>query len=751
MHTVFINTTNNKIGSRFDMLKNVKELKKLMCVDCPLETWDTEEQGFKSITRRISDYIDTYNDINNDYNIIIYIDMIEVFEFMDVDFFNKSNVEKEIIRDICKSMIVRLIVSTLVTRLTEIGRTPTEFPLLLLEMPEIKENPKGIDISGQKVSISLDLLNILPMEKLQKKLECIGINEQNALTVEDVFNTEKQQLNNFFYKSYRKTIQTMIDSVCKDGVSLTRACSDLCKTLESYFVSDCARGILVSEYLTNKQVQKLNLEANTKHGFLMQCFILNCVNDKTIFDVTAEGKLVKKIPEISEEKWERIKARLYSKKRIYEIENKKIEKLDTSFKEIGLAPELYKLAREKFGLNESGNISSKYILEKESKKEKKSFKFFKKDKEKSSKQDKLTEQKGVVQNWFKEEYKLYDSEGDEYIPSKDSLLTVDEYCEKAIELANHHLNILNKLNMHVKRTMANYSGRSISNSPALLRKRSVNMGEIATDTAQNDYVYAERNGDKLIIETEPTESVIETSKSSYITIMLEYLKFDAGRGIAIKSIKEQCEWFINRIRQIENVFKKLFRMLVVLFVIVAFIYIPFVVIQWNSITKSIYTILGALFSLSIPFVLLCFSYFIAKLLQKLKMKKIWNCFLEKNKEMIKDNKRIIDAYDKLLTRYIPSLRWLYEYVLDVDFHCDCCNIARAKLNHHREKLFELIEDIANLLEDLDYIGKEEAVIDNDEGVEYTRAFCHGEQNCNYYSIIDKEMLDLIYERKRGLE
>ena len=363
------------------------------------------------------------------------------------------------------------------------------------------------------------------------------------------------------------------------------------------------------------------------------------------------------------------------------------------------------------------------------------------------KREELALQKGVVCNWFDEKtYKPYDTSGEEYT-SKAFGLTAAEYSEKAEDLANHHRNLMDKLSGHVVRAMANYAGHSISNIPPILRKRRVNHGEDIADSAKNDYMYA--GGVNKKEDFTPTESLIQISKRAYVSIMLEYLKFDAGRGIVVSDIKKQCEWFVNRVKQIEDSLKKLKWILGVLSGTLAAVYLPFLLIQWDAITKNIDTILVAVGSLAIPYLLLLACYLIAREFQKRKMEKAWRDLLDKSNEACQDNQEIIKAYDSLMTKYIPSLRWLYEYVLDVDFHCDCCEVARAKLAHHRDKLFELIENLGNFLEDLDYQGTEGSPAGVDQLVEYHKSYCEG-ANKEFYSIIDEKIIDMVQRRKRGL-
>ncbi len=747
MHTVFINTTKNSIGGRFDALKSAKDLKKLMYVDCPLDAWYDEENGYQEVARKIAEFIDTYNDVGNDYNLVIYVDMLAFFDLLKIKFFEADSVEQTFVSKICKAALSRVVAATLLEKLNEDGRTPSEKPVLLLELPDTKEMPSGIDPTMRQIASMQTLLHLLPMEQLQQKLTEGA--DKNSVPLSEIVDEAQKSLKINLCEIYSANMRIMADSVTFDGVLLQRACSDLYAAIEHQFKVDLTSNLAISEYHTNKRTQKLSLEVYTKHNFLLQCFILDCVNSETAFD---GEDLPKQIPELTEQEWEKVKEKLFRKKRLYEVVRQKIANLSVDFTKLMLAPPLYMPAREKFGLNENGIVQTEFVIQEVIAQQKK-----KDDKDASQtdtlmdKREELVEQRGVVQGLIPpSEYKPYDSAGDEYKPAFGKV-TADEYCKRATDLANHHLNLFNKLNLHIKRAMSNYSSRSISNAAPVLRKRSVNMGQSAEDSEKNDYKYAKKNGASRVLEVEPTETVIETSKRSYISLMLEYLKFDAGRGIAMINIKEQCDWFINRIRQIEESLKKLLWIFVVLCVTLAVVYLPFVLIQWNAITKNIDTILVALGSLAVPYLLMFLFYFIARAIQIRKMERAWKELVKKSDEACEENRKIIAAYDMMMTRYIPALRWIYEYVLDVDFHCDCCETARAKLAHHRDKLFELIESLGNFLEDLDYAGAPYTPTETDHLLDYNNAFCEGDLNREFYSIIDRDILRMLQRGKGEVE
>ena len=109
----------------------------------------------------------------------------------------------------------------------------------------------------------------------------------------------------------------------------------------------------------------------------------------------------------------------------------------------------------------------------------------------------------------------------------------------------------------------------------------------------------------------------------------------------------------------------------------------------------------------------------------------------------------------MLSGYIPSLRWIYEYKVDVEFYEDCCKIARAKLQHHSQKLERRAETVRNIIQDLvDNSGRNGGDNADPFGtaidtIDYGLSFCSGENNRSFYSVFDKRFIRSIYTEKNG--
>ena len=349
----------------------------------------------------------------------------------------------------------------------------------------------------------------------------------------------------------------------------------------------------------------------------------------------------------------------------------------------------------------------------------------------------------------KEEYPSFDYRGDDF---DDSILgskaTAEQYVAEAQKLRQHHLDYLQRLKVHVSDRLSNYAGRSAENDPALLRKRKVSVAEEDFEDAGRDYRYAKPGRPE---ETKKLKTVESISETAYTSSLLDYMEFCAGRSVAVTDIEEQCNWFVTRVHQIKESLRKIQLVAIgLLFAIVA-LYIPFVVLQWEAITENAMTVTVALLSIAIPIVILYLIFTIASLIQRKKYRKAWKEFKEKSDEILEENAVAAEKYDQLLTVYIPTLRWVYEYKLDVEFYAECCKMARAKIGHHIQKLHDRVVTIGNIIEDLESDTSERGQVAekarsnvNDE-VDYNVAFCSGKKNRKFYSIIDTHFLESVHK------
>lgn len=777
MHTVFINTTGTTVGGRTDVLGIAKEFKELTLLNCPLSSCLSEEEGFAKCALQIGEMIDTHKEINNAFNLIVYVDLLEFEEYREVFSGGKDLMEVNAAHEALRNMLSRFVSEKLWEKLDELGRVPGEKILLLLEQNRREDASRGKGISngedggrysvfdGFKVKKQLSLLGLPSPERLKEIVDTSpadGLEERLRAACAE---PSRSPLVLNARRLYADRIELLCAAIAKEGVRPERACLDFCDGLEKLYESDTVHRVLVSDFITDRRSLRTNKEMETKRNLLVQCLLLHCVNSGSVYDVPGVATAAKTVPEMTGEQWKELLLALANKKADYAREEMEISSMQKTFSKLKMVPKLYAMDYKKFGLNDTGYPLREYVVQtmtaEERKKAAKEAAKEAKEKKKQNKEEKapptplpidlgedkevLVDQHGKALSWFGEkEFKPFDADGVEYTEDDGKLLSANEYVERAKDLAGHHVKFLENLERHVRDVMSNYAGRSLNHKPAVLRKRSVSTGGDSEYAAKNDYKYA---GKSKTDETAPLESVLKASKRSYLTVLTNYLKFNAGRGVAVTTLKEQSEWFINRVRQIEKSLKMLFTMLLIVGGVLLFAYaIPFLLIQWEVITKGLDTLVIALGFLAAPFALLVLAYRIAVAVQKRKMRKAWRKLVEISNELLAENSAAVKQYDELLCAHIPSLRWAYEFVLDVDFYRECCEIAGAKLTHHRGKLHEHCEIVGNILEDLEGDGLEDEARTAAEGrdfdIDYTISFCEG-KNREFYSIIDKKTLERI--------
>lgn len=752
MHTVFINTSPNAVGGRMDVLGIEKEFRKLTQIDVTLSS--LMEEGFLSHAEKLGEMIDNYKEMGNDYNLVVYVDLLEMPEYVTLVQNCPDQVDKSAAYGMLRRLCVRFLVETIYETLVSIGRCPVERMLILMEQNRIGADDVGnnvIDDDGytyldkQKRDILLKMLglpDLLEMARLAEKHP--GAAFETAMTADASPRVA------FIRNLYREKLGLLYRGVSADPdsgeyVLPNRASMDLTYAVDRIYRSDCAGKAVVSEFVTDRRGGRTNKEMSTKRNLLLQCLLLECVRTGSIYGAPEENSPElpgKKIVNPTSEQWNELFCMLLKKKQTYARFEGEAAALKDDYTSLGLAPAPRRFAHEKFGLDAAGNRSSQYVSKViDPKAEEKADPNGKKDTAKMNDPVRMELETGDVASWFNEEtYKPFDGGGDGYKADVYGSSAKD-YIQRSDGLANHHLNFLRELSNHVELRMANYSGRSKNNLPPVLRKRSV-MRLDDEDAVKNDYMYSESKAPSS--EKTPVSFLERSSRRAYETVLCEYLKFSVGRDIAMTNIQEQCRWFVNRVQKIENSLKKLMAMLIVLAVALALFLVPYFMIQWEMINSSPQgPLIAALFVL-VPFLLLGVGFGIARYFHLRKMEKLWKELVKLSDEVIEKNKAAVRAFDDLFVKHIPSLRWVYEYVLDVDFYRDCCRIADAKLSHHLGKLKEWRETVENILEDMECDRCDTTRPYTQEKIDYTKAYCE-DGNREIYSIIDDEFLRKIYE------
>jgi len=751
MHTFFINTSGKELENYSDIFEIQHETRRLVSLDCPLDEWEDSEKGYKACVRKMGELIDSYKNINNDFNVIIYADLLSYEAYTSIPM-NKHR-ERYACLKALHSVLKHYIKETFVDELNECGRVPGEVLLIFEENQPPKDGDEttedGKNLIREYTGLVLGLPSCQEIDKIST--DCADIKASSSEVIcgrmaklnyscigEKVLYTYFDEIDTFiselkFYDNSEQPVRNLLDRV------MDRSREDNESVCSVVFV-------------TNRRAGVANKQEKTRRNLRLCFYVLSCVEDGTVFEKVSQSKETDEVKQFPEIDWENVAVELSEKGDIFQKKYKETQRLSESFSEMKLAPPLYAFDNRRFALDEYGRRG-------------KTFDVVDAEEKTDAEQDEKDIEEGIVRSkdkkavevnemqgsslFSREEYPAFDYRGDSFDESPlRSAATAEQYIAEAKNLRQHHLDYLQRLKVHVSDRLSNYAGRSAENDPALLRKRKVSVAEEDFEDIGRDYRYSKPGRPEENRKLKTVESVSETA---YTSTLLEYMEFCAGRSVAVTDIEEQCNWFITKIHRIEESLRKIQLVAVGLFVALFVLYIPFLVLQWESITENLMTFTIALLSIAIPIVLLCIVFTITAAMQRKKYRKVWREFKEKSDLILEENAVAAEKYDKLLTLYIPALRWVYEYKLDVDFYVDCCKLARAKIGHHIQKLHDRVVTIGNIVEDLEtdlseckYDIKKTGINVNDE-IDYNVSFCSSKKNRKFYSIIDTNFLDSVHK------
>lgn len=754
MHTFFVNTTGKELENYSDIFEIQHETRRLVSLECPLTEWNDEDKGYKACVRKMGELIDSYKDINNDFNLIIYVDLLSYETYTSIPM-NKHR-ERYACLKALHSVLKHYIKGTFVDEMNECGRVPQEVLLIFEENQPPKDGDETTEDGKNLIRSYTRLILGLPSESEIDKIVYNTVADDGDVVSSEQFcekiaNCTCSCVGEKVFRTYLDQVDTFVSETKGYDTSEQPVKQLLDRIIDCSYEDD--KTVSSVTFVTNRRAGIANKQEKTRRNLRLCFYILSCVEEETVFDKASLGKddvpRVKSFPEID---WEDVAAELSAKGSIFQRKYNETQRLSESFSEMKLAPPLYSFDNQRFALDEYGKRG-------------KTFDIVDVDEVKGEAQEEKDIEEGIVRPkgkkavvvndvcgrslFSKEEYPNFDYRGDDF---DDSLLgskaTAEQYVAEAQKLRQHHLDYLQRLKVHVSDRLSNYAGRSAENDPALLRKRKVSVAEEDFEDTGRDYRYAKPGRPE---ETKKLKTVESISETAYTSSLLDYMEFCAGRSVAVTDIEEQCNWFVTRVHQIKESLRKIQLVAIGLLIAIIVLYIPFVVLQWEAITENAMTVTVALLSIAIPIVLLYLIFTIASLIQRKKYRKAWKEFKKKSDEILEENAVAAEKYDQLLTVYIPTLRWVYEYKLDVEFYAECCKMARAKIGHHIQKLHDRVVTIGNIIEDLESDISERGQVAekarsnvNDE-VDYNVAFCSGKKNRKFYSIIDTHFLESVHK------
>ena len=140
MNTFFINTS-KKQWKEYGVLFDIDvESKKLVWMDCPLADWMDPEKGYKSCFRKMGEMIDGYVELNNAFDLIVYVDLLEVCSYAAIQKTDDWEETRQTHASALKIAYRHLFQKTIVSALADSGRGPQEVLLMFGEEKPIRRD-----------------------------------------------------------------------------------------------------------------------------------------------------------------------------------------------------------------------------------------------------------------------------------------------------------------------------------------------------------------------------------------------------------------------------------------------------------------------------------------------------------------------------------------------------------------------------------------------------------------------------------
>ena len=754
MHTFFINTSDKDILSDRNIL-DIEEINKdLILLDYPLKKWKEEDWGYHDCANKIGELIDNYKEINNDFDIVIYVDLMTIPMYSSVLLCNDDN-KKTACHFAFYSVICNYIRKTLITELNDHARVPLEVIVIMEEAQRKKvtfdinviDNRKLLtEMIGRVIGFPSDeelqtvlnkhckdlytereSINDLKDEALrtERRLRVSITDEMVELLITELNSLSEDSAFEEQYEYYKDKLTNMLARIVDNADIRELREGFLYSIFESYNnerKSD--NGFFFTSFVTDKKVIARNLTENLKRNLRIYFYLTSCIREQTFIEsADANGDPVrnneyssgayyraKDIAFIDRNGWYKIRDYLSEKNRIYKRKLEITLKMRKSYSSLGLAPALDVFDRER--LLPDVHCSKDGIVP-----------------------DRLFD---------KDTVKEFDYDGLEIVKEMKTKPQVKpaEYINTAHRLRDYHVKYLEELQNHVMNVLSGYA-QSDENSPPALSKRVVNIDTNVINEEGTKCRYKKAEADA---ETEKNVIVEKNAVNVYNTVQNMYFEYCASNELAVSDISLQCNWLEQRIKQIWESLKYMKQVGAVSLIAALVTFVPYIIIGWNNITSSVLSFFTAFCSIAIPCLLFAAIFFIVVAWQKSKLKKVWSEFWKKHLDAIEKNKQAALHYDRLLTYYIPALRYTYEYYLDVQFRKECERLAESKISHHIQMLQNRIKITDKILSDLQLGSSSQQITlsDTEYHIDYHRTYCNGKDNIETYSIIDDKALDLIY-------
>ena len=692
MNTFFINTS-KKQWKEYGVLFDIDvESKKLVRMDCPLADWMDPEKGYKSCFRKMGEMIDGYVELNNAFDLIVYVDLLEVGSYADIQKTDDGEETRQMHASALKIAYRHLFQKTIVSALADSGRGPQEVLLMFGEEKPIRRDG-AMESKPSQEKISDCLRQYLGMPKRRTGAPQDRAPDADAPQDRVPDADAPQEAETFsFVPAY---IDDEIEACWRDD-----RVDEFIKKTES--ASERA-GIESVGCPYDSHACAVNKCARAADRLNIALHLLRCVFAGSIYQKKKNSEEKELIPFCSLDAAQ-LAALLGKREQAYAAKAEEVKQLKQKYSKLGLTPTLYAFDHAKFGLDKYGDVQTPLY--------EKSF---------------LLNVKGKD---AREEVN-----GPSWKIEKNA--KPQDYLKRAAEIREYDKNFLKGLNRYVRSTLSRYAGKSSENDEPLL--------------ASGEYEYAKESGAGREEETGALEFTENVCGKAYDAVRTEYMQFSAARPLSVTDLEAPYERFKENVKRIEKSLRRIGYAAIILLVMTLVLYVPFFIIQFEAIFANVLTMSVALCSLLVPVLLLYLIFGAVALAEKKRFAKEWAKYRAVWEKAMKGNRRAISQYRQWLFTMVPALRWVYDYRSDVRYYAECCAVADAKIEHHRCKLEERIAALRNIRSDLEELAAHEyedsakgakAAGGSDGGeIEYGRPFCVGEKNRAFYAVVGQEFLE----------
>ena len=683
MHTFFINTSKRDFEN-YDVLFDIhRENKRLIPMQCDLDRWHDPEEGYAACVKSMSDVINSYTEITDTFQLIIYIDLTEIKQYTE-KFAALDGEERKLYNQAVRMLFSQMVRDTIVKKLDNDRRRPQNTLLMF-----------GVDKKMVTDETNVD-------DVYDHVYSCMGLpeKEKNAdlLTQVKKDEKEKEKRGEMFYQ---KVVESISDSIVPLAVSCCDSyVNDFCVRLAGGDggAEDCFKGAfsLLTEDLKDWNVLSVlcgdeyqaaqnNVRLEALIRLNIACYLLACVERNSVCCLGAgENNQPVAVPFVQKDSGDYADI-LDKKRRCYAKQDKTLHDLKGKYEALKLAPELHELKYDEYNLDGFGQ-----------------------KKPETCRDPLLTD------------LSLYTKKGNSF-ETKTSKL---------------------ELKQHVDEIVHCYAGTSREGGKVKLTKRTISIPDDIYVEEKQKIRYEKEAQSK---GAKPLKTVKDNMQRAYGSVLSSYFSACSGHALVSKDLTKHEDAYQDKTTKIEEDSHKTIVSFGCILAALAVLMFCFVGIQATDLSQNVVTVLTAVGAFFLP-LLVAVVLFIPLHAKHYREEHDWaKKELDDNKaNATKENDAAIEQYDMLLSREIPSLRHVYEYKLDVEFYDRCCAVAKAKVEHHEKKVMDRCTFVKSLMQDLDLSprnGNGNGNGNNDDSfVDYAKPFCIDEKNINFYSVFNKEDL-----------